>query len=475
MAQIRLRDYREPLASFDHNVMQLRNSAGRFKGFDTMVITGTLTFNVSHAATGFTFKDQSQNTVGPCGELQTKQGVFIIENAILTGFAIDTNAGNPNDRIDLLVCNHQYVNVAGGQAATYSIIKGPIASNTPPNLTNPDYQIIVARIIIPAGATNINQATYVKERCPDSGDGLDARLNEVNKFNTFNQFNFSPTIYNSNTHWTNIGGVICWTFNPDGNVFDAPLGAAVSMDAIRVGKELAQEGTFITVRTNALMTVRCNTPLPSAAAALGYTNIFIPSSLSNRVVNSVSGRVVALVPTTVAGRWSLTFLRAGGQWVLVSVQSHEDVVFKRGMIIDAYLDSTELSDNFDATGLGKNLYEGWALCNGINNTIDLRGRFIVMATDGPEAGANPLDSSLVGYSIGQIGGQNSVTLTVSQMPHHNHPISGSSQGNNAGGGSVPAVNFTGLENAGFTDGTGGDQAHENRPPFRALYKIQRIL
>ncbi len=49
---------------------------------------------------------------------------------------------------------------------------------------------------------------------------------------------------------------------------------------------------------------------------------------------------------------------------------------------------------------------GWALCDGQNNTPDLRDRFIV------GAGSS--------YSVGDTGGANDVTLTIDQTPAHTH-------------------------------------------------------
>ena len=49
---------------------------------------------------------------------------------------------------------------------------------------------------------------------------------------------------------------------------------------------------------------------------------------------------------------------------------------------------------------------GWLLCNGANNTPDLRDRFIVGAGNS--------------YSVGSTGGEATHTLTVSEMPSHNH-------------------------------------------------------
>ena len=60
---------------------------------------------------------------------------------------------------------------------------------------------------------------------------------------------------------------------------------------------------------------------------------------------------------------------------------------------------------------GSTAPSGWAICNGSNGTPDLRDRFIVGAGSA--------------YSVNNTGGANSVTLTESQIPSHNHTFSGS--------------------------------------------------
>jgi microcystin-dependent protein len=54
--------------------------------------------------------------------------------------------------------------------------------------------------------------------------------------------------------------------------------------------------------------------------------------------------------------------------------------------------------------------DGWALCNGTQNTPDLRGRF-VMGGGGTRA-------------VGVTGGAETVTLSIGQLPAHNHVVSG---------------------------------------------------
>lgn len=102
---------------------------------------------------------------------------------------------------------------------------------------------------------------------------------------------------------------------------------------------------------------------------------------------------------------------------------------------------------------------------------DLRGRVPVSAGQGP---------GLSLYDVGQVGGAESVTLSESQLPAHNHlmaangPSSGSDRPNNRFLGRVSS----GTAYAGTTNGrmlnpeaisfTGAGQPHENRPPHLTL-------
>ena len=120
---------------------------------------------------------------------------------------------------------------------------------------------------------------------------------------------------------------------------------------------------------------------------------------------------------------------------------------------------------------------GWSLCNGqtVNGikTPDLRGRFIVGAGG-------------TGYNLGNIGGAEKVALTISEMPKHRHSYSFTGADF---AGAWKKDNFfynqsrkyTDLTNTKDTDYVGGPsggaegsaQAHENRPPYYAIYFIMR--
>ena len=103
---------------------------------------------------------------------------------------------------------------------------------------------------------------------------------------------------------------------------------------------------------------------------------------------------------------------------------------------------------------------------------DMRGRRIVDDGQGP---------GLQDYTIGEMGGQENVTLNTSQIPAHNHEISAvTSEGNDASPtGNLPAntktldkeysnsaANTT-MKNT-MVGNTGGNQPHENRSPFLVL-------
>lgn len=85
------------------------------------------------------------------------------------------------------------------------------------------------------------------------------------------------------------------------------------------------------------------------------------------------------------------------------------------------------SGNFDNTGAGLigTIWEKIYLCNGDNNTPDLRGRVTVGVTTGMN-GATPLSPVVdptfnnPNYSISSTAGSNNITLIESQMPTHTH-------------------------------------------------------
>ena len=117
------------------------------------------------------------------------------------------------------------------------------------------------------------------------------------------------------------------------------------------------------------------------------------------------------------------------------------------------------------SGAANAIPTGFVLCNGSNNTPDLRGRFVVGYHD-----------SNTDYDVDDTGGSESVTLTVNQIPAHTHTHtkathpSGSGPEQNQSGGPEDRTNFG---DTGTTSSTGGGQSHENRPPYYALCYIMK--
>lgn len=118
---------------------------------------------------------------------------------------------------------------------------------------------------------------------------------------------------------------------------------------------------------------------------------------------------------------------------------------------------------------------GWALCDGANGTPDLRGKFVLSSGQG---------SGLTNRVVGQVGGAENVTLTVDQMPSHDHKL-------RVDNGDVVAHNrsFTGADGNDRTIRErdtavtfpevivlpkGGNQPHNNMPPYYVLAYIMKL-
>lgn len=115
--------------------------------------------------------------------------------------------------------------------------------------------------------------------------------------------------------------------------------------------------------------------------------------------------------------------------------------------------------------------KGWALCNGdpANKTPDLRSKFIV--------GYNRDDADY--NTIGSTGGEKEVKLSVEQMPSHTHTVSqtaldtGPDHVDSFGVFATVLETVTTPKDIGM-DKTGGDQPHENRPPYYVLAFIIKL-
>lgn len=109
-----------------------------------------------------------------------------------------------------------------------------------------------------------------------------------------------------------------------------------------------------------------------------------------------------------------------------------------------------------------NIPQGWHICDGTEGTYDLRGKFILGASEN--------------HAVGETGGSEEVSLTVEQMPSHTHTEKNknntTAKVNNISDGSYTLVGST--TSTINTGSTGGSQPHPNMPPYIVLIFIQKI-
>jgi len=111
------------------------------------------------------------------------------------------------------------------------------------------------------------------------------------------------------------------------------------------------------------------------------------------------------------------------------------------------------------SGSSTNVPSGWTLCDGSDGTPDLRDRFIV------GAGGS--------YTSGDTGGAESVALSKAEMPSHGHNVPAKEYDDSSGDLSYAKTDTAGSVFDIGTSSAGGDQAHENRPPFYSLAFIMK--
>jgi microcystin-dependent protein len=84
------------------------------------------------------------------------------------------------------------------------------------------------------------------------------------------------------------------------------------------------------------------------------------------------------------------------------------------------------------------------------------------------------DEGLTKYSFGDKGGEEKHTLTINEMPSHNHTANLGGDGFPDGSGDRGGnYHYSGSGSQLATNNTGGGQSHENRPPYLAIYFIKK--
>lgn len=245
-------------------------------------------------------------------------------------------------------------------------------------------------------------------------------------------------------------------------------------------------------------------PTLNIPAAHVHNNVERSANSSGVVLNGWEALWAVHEPGAAAGSVSFRITHANasgshsvpGNWVLVAAVNGDDNTVKlgTGAVLPARGTHSKGSSVPSGTvvmwyGARESIPDGWVICDGANGTPDLRDRFIVGA--GRE------------YQPNNTGGVATVTLTEKEMPAHTHPVTLSAAGahthemvfDSGDGGSLETTemaktadgvksatgNFdvhtrsAGSHTHPITIATaGGSGAHENRPPYFALYFIMKL-
>lgn len=311
MAQERLWNYKAGLNSNEMNRVLLGIlEPARYRGFDYLITSASLNFTLDHNGTGIAQTKEDLTATTKKGIILTKQGIVIQEDAAIALTCL-TNVSNSSARTDLVVCQHQDVNVVGGQAAIYLVIPGANGTTAAPALTNPTYQIIVGTITIPANATDLDGADYVPAQCPLPGGHT---LEGVNFPELINYVKRNvATLYSKYQSWGLSEALVAATtssviYVPDtGNSFEIDINDNVNYSDIQrtPGPAPFPNGTVINIR------IRNVDPGNQPTLYLG--------SISNicSYNDDAFDKYVPLYEND-----TITLVKGASQWILLSINGH---------------------------------------------------------------------------------------------------------------------------------------------------------
>ena len=160
MSQKRYWNYKDDDSTFALNFKDLLLApAGRYKGFTKGISTGlTLSLLVG---SGTVRVDEAKAFTDGVSMWKTLQGGIIEEDATVD-VTIESNAANNLPRIDIIVGEHEYNAVAGGQVAIYKAIAGtPNLSPSAPALTDDKTQVILGELYLPGYADSVSYTGVV--------------------------------------------------------------------------------------------------------------------------------------------------------------------------------------------------------------------------------------------------------------------------------------------------------------------------
>ena len=160
------------------------------------------------------------------------------------------------------------------------------------------------------------------------------------------------------------------------------------------------------------------------------------------------------------------------------VENFSETTTSTETIGDLTIDNLDVTNSIDifpsgiiVSWTGSIAPDGWALCDGTNGTPDLTNKFILGSNSGS-------GNNLTKRDFGSSGGEFFHTLTVDEIPAHNHNYnlsSGSRQINShVSGAGYYRDAFTNNNHILATGNSGGNNPHNNIPPSYVLAYIMKL-
>lgn len=124
--------------------------SGLYRGFDADLTIAGMNLNLIHTPTGGIESDINLNLTSKFGIVITKQGAIVRDDTTIVLAITPNHTTHP--RIDTIYLEHQYLQIAGGAAASYSVRTGTAASSPfAPALPFPNKQVVLGYLYVPAG------------------------------------------------------------------------------------------------------------------------------------------------------------------------------------------------------------------------------------------------------------------------------------------------------------------------------------
>ena len=113
-----------------------------------------------------------------------------------------------------------------------------------------------------------------------------------------------------------------------------------------------------------------------------------------------------------------------------------------------------IDDNFETTGIGKNLCLGWRIATELNGLVTI--------------------GQGVGYPVGSFGGSKTHTLIINEMPPHDHDTTFGGEDANSSGSSRTWLQQSPGSILKTSLPKGGGQPHNNMQPYLVALKIVKL-